>query len=176
MMNTDTLVITIVLVVLFCLAVVLKGLKPHSKKNNHGSYSAKILLNKSELKVLKILDEAVPSIFGADARVFGQVSYGEFIKGDDPSSQARINQKRADFVIINHLAKVICVIEYQGAGHFGRGPKARANAEHRDRVKRAACVGAGYQFVEIPAKFTIHDVRVALEKASNLNPAITNNS
>jgi hypothetical protein len=46
------------------------------------------------------------------------------------------------------------VIEYQGSGHYGHGEKARENAEHRDRVKRAACASAGIPLVEITAKFT----------------------
>jgi len=127
-----------------------------SKKpaEDFGRFTRKPLLNKSEKKLVVALDAVIPETFGSDARILSQVSYGEFLKGEDQAARARINQKRADFVIVDGDFEILCVVEYQGTGHYGRGEKARENAEHRDRVKRAACASAGIPLVEVPAKFS----------------------
>lgn len=124
-----------------------------------GNFTRRPLLNKAEKQLVLDLDVVIPEVFGPTARMLSQVSYGEFLKGEDRSAHARINQKRADFVVVDAGFEVLCVIEYQGSGHYGRGEKARANAEHRDRVKRAACTSAGIAFVEIPAKLSLDILR-----------------
>lgn len=127
------------------------GKKP---ADEFGRFFRKPLLNKSEKKLVLALDTVIPDVFGPGARILSQVSYGEFLKGENQSARARINQKRADFVIVDADFEILCVIEYQGAGHYGRGEKARENAELRDRVKRAACSSAGILLIEVPAKFS----------------------
>jgi hypothetical protein len=116
-------------------------------------YLAVPLLNKSELSLLQLLEAQVPMLFGPNVRVFAQVSYGEFLKGTPRSAHARINQKRADFVLVDQSGNVQCVIEYQGAGHFGRGKDQKAKVLKSDEVKRHALRSAGVPFVEVPAKF-----------------------
>merc|ERR1711974_151950 len=119
-----------------------------------GSFTRKPLINNAEKKLVLLLDTVVPECFGPKARILSQVSYGEFLKGSDRSAFARINQKRADFVIVDADFEILCVIEYQGTGHHGRGEKSRADADLRDRVKRAACRSAGIPLIEVPAKFS----------------------
>ena len=137
-----------------------------------GSFTRRPLLNKAEKQLVLDLDVVIPEVFGPTARMLSQVSYGEFLKGEDRSAHARINQKRADFVIVDAGFELLCVIEYQGSGHHGRGEKARANAEHRDRVKRAACTSAGTPLVEIPAKFSLDILREKLAEHRPSNKVV----
>lgn len=132
-------------------------------KDVEDSFTAVSLLNQSEARLLGMLDTVVGPIFGAKARVFAQVSYGEFLKGSSRSAFAKVNQKRADFVVADAAGTVLCVIEYQGAGHYGRGPAAREKAEMSDKVKRAALKSAGLPLVEVPAKFSLESVRGQLQ-------------
>ena len=118
-------------------------------------YTARPLFNAAERMVLSHLDHLCRQTFGDEARVMGQVSYGEFLKGSTRPGHARINQKRADFVICDRAGKVLCVFEYQGSGHFGRTARDRENARERDRVKREACAAAGIPFIELPADLTL---------------------
>jgi len=169
-MSLTTIAIGAVVVLgLFALvaAAAAGGKKP---ADEFGRFTRKPLLNKSEKKLVLALDAVVPDAFGSGARILSQVSYGEFLKGEGQAARARINQKRADFVIVDADFEILCVIEYQGAGHYGRGEKARENAELRDRVKRAACASAGIPLVEVPAKFS-EEVLLDLLKASQSEDA-----
>lgn len=121
----------------------MSGPNPARQEAPEDSYVPTALLNKSELKLLGVLDSCVPEIFGAGARVFAQVSYGEFLKGGSRGAHAKINSKRADFVIANAAGKVLAIVEYQGAGHYGRGDAARARAEASDAAKRKASAAPG---------------------------------
>ena len=162
-MDTIAIVAIIIAVILAIGVLALQSLVPKPKEKL-GSYSPKPLMNKSEIKVMAALDAALPHVFGPGARLFGQVSYGEFVKGDDQSSKAMINQKRADFVIVGPAGEILCIVEYQGAGHYGRGQKSRERVERNDRVKRHAAKSCGYPFAEIPAKFTHTSLVDALNK------------
>ncbi|WP_417808792.1 DUF2726 domain-containing protein [Thioclava sp.] len=84
------------------------------------------------------------------------------------SAYATINHKRADFVIADAQDSILCVVEYQGVGHYGRGNAAREKAEKSDKVKRAALASAGITMVEVPAKFTVESVRKELQRAMPL--------
>jgi hypothetical protein len=161
--TTIAVVIVTTAVILVVGALALQAIMPKPKENL-GSYSRKPLMNKSELKVMAALNAAVPEVFGPEARVFGQVSYGEFVKGDDQSSKAMINQKRADYVIVGPDGEILCIVEYQGSGHYGRAQKSRERVERNDRVKRHAAKCCDYSFVEIPAKFTDSSVKEALRR------------
>lgn len=154
-MSTTTIVIAAVaFLVLVTLIVAAASMGAKKPDDEFGRFSRKDLLNKSEKRLFADLRGVIPEVFGPDAYILSQVSYGEFLKGEDQSAHARINQKRADFVVVGVDLQVLCVIEYQGSGHYGRGEKSRENAEYRDRVKRAACASAGIPFAEVPAKFS----------------------
>jgi hypothetical protein len=169
-MSTIILSISFVIVIGFIVLLAYASFVAGKEKaeEGFGNFTRRPLLNKAEKQLVLDLDVVIPEVFGPTARMLSQVSYGEFLKGEDRSAHARINQKRADFVVVDAGFELLCVIEYQGSGHYGRGEKARANAEHRDRVKRAACTSAGIPFVEIPAKFSLDILREKLvEHMSN---------
>ena len=137
-----------IVVALVLLSAVLGG-----GKDAYGTFARTPLLNATERKLAGVLERAARDTFGPTTRLLAQVSYGEFVKGGDRSAQARINQKRADFVLVDGAFEVLCVVEYQGRGHHGSSREDRADAEHRDKVKRAACASAGIPLVEVPPKF-----------------------
>lgn len=129
------------------------------------SYKAAPLLNKSEGALLELLDLSAVSVFGAGTRVMAQVSYGEFLKGEGRAAHSRINSKRADFLIVDEANQPVCVVEYQGAGHYGRGEAARARAIASDEIKRSACASAGLPFAEVPPEFSEKILRKLLQSA-----------
>lgn len=160
----------VILVAVIIIAKLSSGSTPRETvgKDVEDSFTAVSLLNQSEARLLGALDTVVGPIFGPKARVFAQVSYGEFLKGSSRSAFAKVNQKRADFVVADAEGTVFCVIEYQGAGHYGRGPTAREKAEKSDKMKRAALASASIPMVEVPAKFTSESVRGQLQGARPL--------
>lgn len=117
------------------------------------SYSAEPLLNRSEKVLFAHLDAILADVFGPHLRIFVQVSYGEFLRGNTRAAHARINQKRADFLIADLEGNVLLVIEYQGRGHYGRSDRSREKASHNDQVKREALASAGIPLMEVPASF-----------------------
>jgi hypothetical protein len=155
----------VILVAVIIIAKLSSGSTPREPagKGLEDSFTAVSLLNQSEARLLAVLDTVVGPVFGAKARTFTQVSYGEFLKGNTRSAFAKVNQKRADFVVADAAGTVLCVIEYQGSGHYGRGPVAREKAEKNDTVKRAALASASVPMVEVPAKFTAESVRGQLK-------------
>ena len=107
------------------------------------------VMNKSELKMFGMLRNDLPH----DWLLMCQVSYGAMLKNRDYKRYMSINSKRADFVVFSPEMSVVAVIEYQGAGHFGRSAQSRQRAEVSDRVKRQALSEANIPLVEIPEKF-----------------------
>ena len=127
------------------------------------------LVNKSEFKVLLLLEEAVRER-GAGHRVMAQTCYGEFLKPKDRSAGSdtnlayrSINSKRADFVIIDAAGFPVAVVEYQGHGHY------RGTAAQRDAVKREALRSAGITLIEVMADYTpsalLSELRLQLARA-----------
>lgn len=163
-------IMTVVIIVLVAVVILVIGFVVVVSKQGGGKsaakaeykYTAKSLLNQSEIRVLAALDTTVPAIFGPDARIFTQVSYGEFLKGDSRGAFQRVNARRADFVVADKQGNVLRVIEYQGSGHYGNSNAAREKAKHGDNVKRSSLASAGLKLVEIPAKFTQQSVAALL--------------
>jgi len=158
--------IIIALVLIIGVVSFLKASAPRSDQSKPTSdedkFTATPLFNKSEASLLRVLDRVCQGTLGQDIRIFSQVSYGEFLKGSTRAAYAKISQKRADFVGADPQGRVVCVIEYQGSGHFGKSDASRARAEKSDAMKRRALSSAGIPMVEIPAEFTVESVRDAL--------------
>ena len=139
----------------FTLKIIAKSLLPN--------FTSKTLLNKSEIRLFKILQQETPDNFN----LFAQVSYGEFLFCANNKKFWTINAKRADFVICDKSFNVIAAIEYQGSGHKGSTSKSRQSSETRDRVKRKALAEANIQMVEIFPKFDRDTVRQSLDPVFN---------
>ncbi len=114
------------------------------------SFEVQRLLNRSEAKLLPVLENTVREI-GKGHRVMAQVSLGEVIRpsaGSEPetlrrAAYASINSKRLDFGIFDDSGRLRCAIEYQGAGHY------QNRAFMRDAVKREAVRKAGVAWIEV---------------------------
>ena len=129
-------------------------------------FSARPLLNNAELRIHAMLARAVPRHFGKAARLHVQVSYGEFLTSTDRSAFWSINARRADFLVTDAGFFPLCVIEYQGSGHYGYNRASARRAEHGDRMKRRALASAGVALVELPPKFGLDDLDAALSQAA----------
>lgn len=135
-------------------------------------FTARPLLNRAEQRIFAMLGRAVPRAFGRGAHLFAQVSYGEFLSTDDRRAFWTINARRADFLITDAAFFPLCVIEYQGSGHFGHNRAAARRAEHGDRMKRRALASAGVALVELPPKVTVAELDAALEWAAQASGAL----
>lgn len=145
--------ITVAAVVLVVLLVLRAAGNKEPGEGKPASYSAEPLLNRSEKALFAHLDAILADVFGPHLRIFVQVSYGEFLRGNSRPAYARINQKRADFLIADLEGNVVLVIEYQGSGHYGRSERSREKASRNDHVKREALASAGIPLMEVPSSF-----------------------
>lgn len=136
-------------------------------------FVARPLLNTAEQRVHAMLGREVPRSFGKGARLFAQVSYGEFLTSRDRRAFWSINARRADFLVTDAAFVPLCVIEYQGSGHFGPNAEAAMRARHGDKVKRRALASAGVALVELPARVTPQLVAEMLARAACSSAART---
>ena len=130
------------------------------------------LLNPSEYKILRILEEIARDTPGGH-RVMAQTSLGQVLapRPGSGSQEARdlafrsINSKRLDFLVIDAYGKPVLAVEYQGHGHFSQ------TAFMRDAVKREALRKAGIRLMEVPAEYDSEDLERDIRKALLPNPA-----
>ena len=130
------------------------------------------LLNRSEYRILRILEEVAQDIPGGH-RVMAQTSLGEVLAPQmaSGSKEARdlafhsINSKRLDFLVIDGYGMPVLAVEYQGHGHYND------RTFMHDAVKREAVRKAGIRFLEIPAEYDAKDLENEIRKALLSNPA-----
>ena len=130
------------------------------------------LLNRSEYKILRIIEEVSQDIPGGH-RVMAQISLGEVLAPQmaSGSEAARdlafrsINSKRLDFLVIDGYGMPVLAVEYQGHGHYND------RTFMHDAVKREAVRKAGIRFLEIPAEYDAKDLENEIRKALLSNPA-----
>ncbi len=130
------------------------------------------LLNRSEYRILRILEEVSQDIPGGH-RVMAQTSLGEVLAPQmaSGSKEARdlafrsINSKRLDFLVIDGYGMPVLAVEYQGHGHYND------RTFMHDAVKREAVRKAGIRFLEIPAEYDAKDLENEIRKALLSNPA-----
>ena len=130
------------------------------------------LLNRSEYRILRILEEVSQDIPGGH-RVMAQTSLGEVLAPQmaSGSKEARdlafrsINSKRLDFLVIDGYGMPVLAVEYQGHGHYND------RTFMHDAVKREAVRKAGIRFLEIRAEYDAKDLENEIRKALLSNPA-----
>ena len=129
------------------------------------------LLNRSEYRILRILEEVAKDIPGGH-RVMAQTSLGEVLAPQmaSGSKEARdlafhsINSKRLDFLVIDGYGMPVLAVEYQGHGHYND------RTFMHDAVKREAVRKAGIRFLEIRAEYDAKDLENEIRKALLSNP------
>lgn len=107
-------------------------------------FARRILLNRSEARCFRALDEMVRTR-NSNWRVLAQVSVGEFLGSKDAVAYRAVNSKRVDLLLMDDACEARHAIEYQGAGHH------QGSAAARDAVKREALRKAGIGYHEIVA-------------------------
>jgi len=76
-------------------------------------------------------------------RVFPQGPMGTYLATPNEAAHLAVRFKRPDYVIVDRRGMPICVVEYQGGGHY------QGDAVERDQVKQAALANANLPLVEI---------------------------
>ncbi len=121
-------------------------------------FTVQPLLNRSEARVLKELDDIV---LGRNPtwQVMAQVSLGEVLRCKDAIAFSCINSKRVDLLLMDGDCRPRHAIEYQGGGHY-QGTAAARDAVKKEALRRA---GIGYHEV-ISGHTTPADLRRLIEK------------
>ena len=121
-------------------------------------FEARPLLNKSEARVYRELDQLVVGR-NSEWQVMAQVSVGEFVTSKDRAAYSCINSKRVDLLLVDGECKARHAIEYQGDGHY------LSDAPARDAVKKEALRKAGIGYHEVVAGHTTPtDLRRLVDK------------
>jgi len=105
------------------------------------------LLNKSEARVFKELDQMVIAC-NPGWQVMAQVSLGEILRSKDAEAYSCINSKRVDLLLMDDDCQPRHAIEYHGTGHHQKAAAAR------DAVKKEALRRAGIGYHEVMAGHT----------------------
>jgi hypothetical protein len=122
------------------------------------AFTQQPLLNKSELRVLKVLERYVETL-NPTWQVMAQVSLGEILRSTDAAAFSCVNAKRVDLLLIDSECMPRHAIEYQGSGHH------QGTAAARDAVKKEALRRAGIGYHEVVAgQTTPGDLRRLVEK------------
>jgi hypothetical protein len=108
----------------------------------NAQFSAQPLLNKSEARVFKDLDQMVLSC-NPRWQVMAQVSLGEILTSHNAQAYSCINAKRVDLLLVDEHCHPRHVFEYQGGGHY------QGTAAARDAVKKEALRRAGITYHEV---------------------------
>lgn len=117
------------------------------------SFSTKKLMNKSEFRVFKLVEDLVKEC-SSGHRVFAQTSMGEFIGSSNREAFASINSKRIDCFILGPYGDPIAAIEYQGSGHHLDN-----GAAARDAVKKEVLRRANVPYIEVLEVHTDEHIR-----------------
>ena len=123
-------------------------------------FKAQPLLNKSEARLFRAMDQMVIELAPPGWQVMAQVSLGEILRCEDADAYRCINSKRVDLLIVDADCKPVHAIEYQGGAHF-KGAHATAA---RDAVKKEALRRAGIGYVEVVAGDTPAELRRVVER------------
>lgn len=128
------------------------------------------MLNEGERKLLDVLGDFCAR-HATWLTVSPQVSYGAFLETRDRHRWREISRKRADFVLwAPRDGRVYAVVEFDGAGHWGRAKDEIHAALHSDAVKNHACATAGIPIVRVLQAYAPSAVIETLLEALGLRP------
>ena len=126
------------------------------------AFEPRPLLNKSETALFHLVRRALRESRADGVTVVPQVCYGEFLRCRDRGRFMRVQARRCDMAVIDRQFRVLAVIEYQGAGHYGRRWRDARRARKSDRIKRPALRSAGIPLIEVPTKYQAATVKAAV--------------
>lgn len=117
--------------------------RPHDLRTaSKTPYAPRPVMGYEEARVLYALEKWVRGRKRRE-RVFPQVPMGAYLQTPDDDAHRVIRHKRPDYVIVDHKGMPLCVVEYQGSGHY------QGDAAHRDKVKQAALKNADIPLIEL---------------------------
>ena len=124
----------------------------------NANFSVQPLLNKSEARVFKELDQMVLAC-NPGWQVMAQVSLGEILRCKDAEAYGCVNAKRVDLLLVDESCQPRHAVEYQGGAHH------QGAAAARDAVKKEALRRAGIGYHEVVAGHTTpSELRRLVEK------------
>ena len=126
------------------------------------AFEPRPLLNGSEKALFHLVRRSRREVRADGVTVVPQVCYGEFLRCRDRGRFMRVQARRCDMAVIDRQFRVLAVIEYQGAGHYGRRWRDARRARKSDRLKRAALRSAGIPLIEVAAKYQAATVKAAV--------------
>jgi hypothetical protein len=133
-------------------------------------FTIRPILNKSEARVFKALDQIVISC-NPTWQVMAQVSLGEILYCKDAEAYGCINSKRVDLLLMDDACRPRHAIEYQGHAHH-QGTSAARDAIKKEALRRA---GIGYHEVvagrTTPAELKRLVERLVDKRTTDFNPA-----
>ncbi|MVA96978.1 DUF2726 domain-containing protein [Nitratireductor sp. CAU 1489] len=133
-------------------------------------FSVQPILNKSEARVFKELDQVVLSC-NPSWQVMAQVSLGEILRCRNSKAFSCINSKRVDLLLVDEHCRPRHAVEYQGTGHH------RGTAAARDAVKKEALRRAGIGYHEVVAgQTTPSELRRLVERLVDKPKTLTHAS
>ena len=122
------------------------------------TFTVQPLLNRSEARLFKAIDQMVIELAPPGWQVMAQVSLGEILRSPDAAAYGCINSKRVDLLIVDADCRPLHAIEYQGGGHH------QGTAAARDAVKKEALRRAGVGYVEVVAGDKPVELRRVVER------------
>ncbi|MGZ3218429.1 DUF2726 domain-containing protein [Paracoccus sp. T5] len=148
-MSNSTLIIFAIIVIGGLLLFLRRSKAAQQQRDvKTAGFTARPLMNKSELQLFRIINLWL----GEHARgyhVSPQATYGAFLGCKDYAKWRLMSAKRADFVVFDPQGHVRLIIEFDGAGHYGRNRKDADGVRNRDTQKNLAAGAAGIPLVRI---------------------------
>lgn len=135
------------------------------KEVERAGFSPKPFMNKSELKLFRILEGWLAQN-ARDHHISAQATYGAFLGCADYSKWRLMSAKRADFVIFDRTGNVQLIVEFDGGGHYGSTRQDAASVKSRDDQKNAAAATAAFPCSASPVWKTEQPSQLRLGKLS----------
>ncbi|PWJ17015.1 DUF2726 domain-containing protein [Jannaschia seohaensis] len=145
-----------------------------AKKENDAAQSSLAALSQCNLDTRSLMSKAQARLgeqlagycSERNLRIHAETAMSAILSVQHPDRNMRsqgfnaISRKRVDFCLTDQTNRPVCVVEYQGGGHWTSGGAA---TERRDKTKRAAFAMARLPLLEVPAKWDWTDISRQLD-------------
>lgn len=148
-MSDSTLIIFAILIA-FGLIILLRGSKASQQQRavKSAGFTARPMMNKSEMQLFQIVNNWLRKN-ALNHYISPQATYGSFLGCRDYKKWRLMSAKRADLVIFDKHGNVRLIIEFDGAGHYGKSRKDAYGTRNRDEQKNLAAAAAGLPLIRI---------------------------
>lgn len=142
---------------------VLCNVKEMIIKSKQCPFIPKRVLNSKESQ---LFEELITIVKGYSISVFPQVPLRAFFTQESGSlAHYVVGGMYVDFLLVDIKTKApLCVIEYFGEGHYGKGELQKAKVSNNDEIKRAIFEKAKLEFIVIKAEMTMEETLEQLNR------------